>query len=208
MVRIYTSHVRLEEPVESLFRCEFCEYEFKREGKITVDEKIETWYREINESDVAVAVDKAKAKILKVHELIETGLDGGMFYQKWSENQSSLHFDGGAKCPNCEYEQQIKEKRPIETKTKVKLGIFLLMPIAIYVTIIYASIISFLDHNSLSSLSIAILMIALIPTAYFLLKRTKHHNDAFMKKHALSKKDLPAPRKPILSFGTAKVVKG
>lgn len=207
MVRIYTTIIRLEEPVSALFNCEFCDREFTREGMITVDQGIETWYREINNADISSAVESAKAKILNVHKLIETNLNGGVFPKNWSEKETRVHFDGGSKCPNCNFQQQIAVKEPWKTKRKISLAIALIMPVAIYATIVYAAIVSYIENESLISLVIAIALVALLPVGYILLNRVLSSNKGFMKTHALTKKSLPIPRRPILSYDTVKVVK-
>lgn len=206
MVRIYTKNIRLEEPVKALFVCEFCKNEFTREGIISVDQKVETWYRNISDTDISTSIEIARAKIHQAQEVIETNLNAGSLVQNWSEKDIKIHFNGGSRCPTCNYQQQIAPRKAWETKRKISLIVFLIMPIAIYATILYAAIAAYIENNSLIALSMAIVLVALLPIGYFLVTRVRSPNKVFMKKHALTKKNLPAPLKPIISYDSIKII--
>jgi hypothetical protein len=207
MVRIYTTSIRLEEPIRASFRCEYCDKEFNMYGTVTADQKVETWYREINTGDIAGAVEKAKEKILRMNESFETFLSGGTFALKLDENQTTLRFEGDIICPNCDYKQRISEVRPLKTSYKIRVALFWTMPAAIYLAIIIGGFGNFYTHGSLESLFLALLLAALPIAAYFLMRSRMKKADLRLKKLNLTKDRLPEPRRPVISYGAINILK-
>jgi hypothetical protein len=207
MVRIYTSSIRVVEPIRASFKCEYCDKEFAIDGLVTADQKIETWYREINAGDIAAGIEKAKGKILQMNASFETFLKGGTFALKLDENQTTLRFEEDIICPSCDYKQRISERRPLKTSFKIKLALFLIMPVTIYLVLIIAGFGNFYTHGSLESLFLALLLAALPIAAYFLMRSRMKKADLRLKKLNLTKDRLPEPRRPVISYGAINILK-
>jgi hypothetical protein len=204
MPDLYTVSSHLEEPVTAFFRCEFCNHEFSRTGKISVDVKSESLFRPTDDSKLGV-FNSAQAKLLSVHAQIDDFLNHGLFPQRWSDEKARLHFNGSNKCPECGYFQRIAEKRktPWTFKRIFAFFWFLTMPAVIYGVVFYALISSFIESKTPRDLIIAILMIAILPVIFLIIRHLKNRNLGFMKKHGLKKENLPAPNKPQIIYEAA-----
>lgn len=203
MPSVYTMDLLLNQHATAEFCCEFCNHKFTIDGKLILQQKQERRINNFSGKEQLEFMVLAQSKFKIAQESIAKQIEIGNFPRTWSDKDIRLRFKKWKKCPECGYYQRIaeKEKKPWTTKMIFSLILLLAMPVAIYAVVLYALFSSYVDNNSPLTVLYAILVLSIIPIMYFVIQRALNPNRSFIKKHNMDKSSLPAPRKPVITYG-------